>query len=305
MTDELREFVYLDSMSVNSLLASQYVAIPETVREVSEEIEGEEGNKGLSASLGFSGVGSVGGQWQSKDSDQDRHMAETEQRINDQYRFSMLHKSLNESGQFTDLSTTESTEESSLELSQGQVIKIEGVFETDPFYRLLSAVSLMMRLFRAEELPQDDGDFEDVDEMLTEDGQTVFELWKEILHGEEIGLKIKSDQFRYPIIMSIGTENLWVNPEREFLGAKNYTVVGRVTQTISGEETWDFIDLLRICGSVFSDESVDSFRDALTDVGDEIADIDEDGFQFDVEISRDDYVVEEPAIIVDPIAIYW
>jgi DNA-binding winged helix-turn-helix (wHTH) protein len=63
--------------------------------------------------------------------------------------------------------------------------------------------------------------------------------------------------------------------------------------------------LLKICGSVFSDDSVDNLRDALTEVGDEIADVDEDGFKFDVEIDRDDYVVEEPAVIVDPVAVYW
>jgi hypothetical protein len=105
--------------------------------------------------------------------------------------------------------------------------------------------------------------------------------------------------------MSVGIENLWVNPEREFLGSKNYTVVGRVVQTITGEEKWDFIDLLKICGSVFSDNSVDNLRDALTEVGDEIANVDEEGFQFDVEIDREDYVVEEPAVIVDPVAVYW
>ena len=41
MTNELREFVYLDSMSVNSLLASQYMAIPEAIRDVSENIREE------------------------------------------------------------------------------------------------------------------------------------------------------------------------------------------------------------------------------------------------------------------------
>lgn len=305
MADELREFVYLDSMSVNSLLASQYVAIPETIRDVSEEIEGDDGKKGINASLGFQGVGSIGGQWKSGESEQNRRMAETERRINDQYRFSMLYKALESSDQLEDLSTKEATAESSINLSQGQVIKAEGIFETDPFYRLLSAVSLLMRLLKAEDLPQEDGEFDETEELVTEEGIAVFDLWKEILHGEQIGLRVEPENFRYPIIMSIGVENLWVNPEREFLGAKQYTVVARLSQTISGEETWDFIDLLRIAGSVFSEESVDSLRDALTEIGDNLAKVDEDGFQFDVEISRDDYVVDEPAIVVDPVAIYW
>ena len=305
MSNELREFVYLDSMSINSLLASQYVAIPETVRDISEEIEGEEGNKGINASLGFQGVGSIGGQWSSKESDRDRQMAETEKKINDQYRFSMLYRSLNKSDKLKNLSTAETDDNSSIQLSQGQVIKAEGHFETDPFYRLLSAVSLIMRFAKAEEAPQQQRDFEDFEEMLTEEGQTVFSLWKDILHGEQIGLKIETEHFNYPILMSVGIENLWVNPEREFLGSKNYTVVGRVVQTITGEEKWDFIDLLKICGSVFSDNSVDNLRDALTEVGDEIANVDEEGFQFDVEIDREDYVVEEPAVIVDPVAVYW
>ncbi|QIB78815.1 hypothetical protein G3A49_11970 [Haloferax volcanii] len=305
MTDELREFVYLDSMSVNSLLASQYMAVPETVRDVSEDIEGDDSQKGLSGSIGFQGIGSIGGNWKSGDSEQSRRMSETEQRINDQYRFSMLYKTLKESDQLTNLSEAKATDTTSLELSQGQVVKVTGNCETDPLYRLLSAISLMMRFTKAEQMPQDEFDTNDLDDITLDDGNSIFALWKEILHGEQIGLKIDPDGFRYPVIMSVGIENMWVNPEREFLGAQNYTVVGRVTQVNSGNEAWDFIDLLKIFRSVFSDESVDKFRDSITEVGEKLNQSDNGEFQIDVEINREDYVVEEPAVIIDPIAIYW
>lgn len=310
MTNELREFVYLDTMGVNSLLASQFMAIPETVRDVSEEIEGDDDQRGIRGSLGIQGIGNIGGEWMSGSSEELRNLAEIERRINDQYRFSILHKTLEEAEQLIDLSTQEADNETSFELDQGEVIKAKGNCDTDPFYRLLSAVSLMMRIGDAQELVSEEGgetnpEELEMDEMTTESGKSIFEAWRDILHGERIGLKLEPEEFRYPIIMSVGQENLWVNPEREFLGSHDYVVVGRVSQTISGREKWDFIDLLRIVGSVFSEEAVDSFREALLEVGDNLGDIENDGFQFDVEIDRDDYVVEEPAIVVDPIAIYW
>jgi hypothetical protein len=62
--NELREFVSLDTMSVNSLLASQYVALPEAVRQVSEDIGGEDSQKGLNLTLGH-GPAKVGGSYSS------------------------------------------------------------------------------------------------------------------------------------------------------------------------------------------------------------------------------------------------
>ena len=86
---ELREFVYLDPMSVNSLLASQYVALPEAIRQVSEDIGGEDSQKGLNLTLGY-GPAKVGGSYSSGESERERRLSKTERQINDQYRFSIF-----------------------------------------------------------------------------------------------------------------------------------------------------------------------------------------------------------------------
>ena len=95
---------HLDSASVNSLLASQYVALPEAVRQVSEDIGGEDSQKGPNLTLGY-GPAKVGGSYSSGESEQERRLSETERQINDQYRFSILYKVLDDSGSIKDLDT--------------------------------------------------------------------------------------------------------------------------------------------------------------------------------------------------------
>jgi len=303
---ELREFIYLDSMSVNSLLASQYVALPETVRSVSEELEGGNTEAGIGGSLGIAGHASIEANISSGEHEEGRQLSEIERRVNEQYRFSILYNTLVENDQLTDLS--DYSADNGLSLEQGDTIKINGKFETDPFYRLLSAISLMMRIEQAREVPnQPSEDFEELDGMNISEDQNVFDTWKDILHGEQIGLKIESEEFRYPLVMSLEYDNLWTNPEREFLGSQNYTVVGRVKQVLNGNEKWDFVDLLRIMDSVFAEESVENFREAFRQVSDEIGEIgEEEGeFSFDITIDEEDYLVDERAIVIEPIAIYW
>lgn len=305
MVWELREFVYLDSMSVNSLLASQYMAVPETVREISEDIEEDTDEKGVGGSIGHKGIAELWGEWTKGDTEQSRRMAETERRINDQYRFSILHRTLGEANQLEELNEAEADDEESFSLGQGDVVKATGVCVTDPFYRLLNSVSSIMRIAQIDEL--EGQDTEDFEEMMGNDGEWMFDIMKDILHGERIGLKIDPVSYSYPILMSVGTEDLWVTPEREFVGNREYTVVGRVSQVLTGQKKWDFIDLLKLMGGVFSEDSVDDLRDALLEVADDLERENEsgDGFQFGLEIDRDDYVVNEPSIVIDPIAIYW
>lgn len=151
MPNELREFVYLDNMSVNSLLASQYVAIPETIRDLSESLEGEEVGGEVSGSVGVSDFFRVSGQISGTESAEERSMAEIERRVNDQYRFSILYKSLNQTDKLTDL--TEETN-GNLDFSQGDVIKVQGGCISDPFYRFLSGFSLIMRIFQSDQVAE-------------------------------------------------------------------------------------------------------------------------------------------------------
>lgn len=306
---ELREFVYLDPMSVNSLLASQQMAVPQTVREVSEDIQGENSQGSIGGSIGFQGLG-ISGNLGKGDTEESRRLAETERRINDQYRFSILHRTLTEANQLTDLDQEEADEQNTISLNQGDVIKATGTCTTDPFYQLLTSLSSMLRISRVEDIEQaevanrEEGNFE---EMTDTEGNWVFDTWKDILHGEQISLKINPLNHSYPILMSVQTEDLWIRPEREFAGDRKFSVVGRVSQMLTSRSKWDFIDLLQIMDGTFTEESVDSFRDIFTSVSEEINNKEEqdENFEIDADMDRDEFVVEGPAILIKPIAIYW
>ena len=303
MTNELREFVYLDSMSVNSLLASQYMAIPEAIRDVSENIREESDEGSIGGGVDVYGIGELSAELSRGDTEESRQVAETERRINDQYRFSILHASLESEGQLINLDEREANNDESLSFSQGDVVKATGNTTTDPFYRVLSSISSVMRISKVEQIEKEqDGDF---DEMTDTEGEWIFDTWKDILHGERIGLKIDPRNYSYPVLMSVKTDELWVDPEREFIGGHDYTVVGRVSQVLAGNNKWDFVDLLQIMKGAFSDDSIDQFRDIFSEVAEDMNEVDEEGFSFDVDVDRGEYVVEEPSIVVEPIAIYW
>lgn len=90
MQPELRQFVYLDSGAVNSLLAPMFMTVPETVREGVEESEQEgtqsEGKEGIN----LGDLLNVGGSHGRSASETERELSEVSRRVNDQYRFSIL-----------------------------------------------------------------------------------------------------------------------------------------------------------------------------------------------------------------------
>lgn len=308
MENELREFVYLDEMSVNSLLASQYIAVPEAVKDATEDIEMDGSGLSLGGSVSVPGIGSLEGGGETSSSDESRNLREIERKVNGQYRFSLLHDVLEKEDLLKKLSRSNGN--SGLNLNAGQPIKIQGRCDPDPFFNLLNSITILLRMFEASAVEQNmnaDWDLtEQKDEIMVDGTDSVFDIWKRVLHGERIGLRIDSDNFDYPVVMSIDLNSLWTDPKREFFSTKNYTVVGRVDEVIS-KSNWDYIDLLQIMGQVFSEDSVDEFRGNLMDLAEDLKNQEnqEDSFDFDVEIDRSDYVVEGPAIIVDPIAIYW
>ena len=309
MDTELREFVYLDEISVNSLLASQYVAIPEAVKDATEEIEGSDSGWAISGSLTVPGVGGVKAGSESSDSEESRNLREIERKVNSQYRFSILHDVLEQSGSLQNLSKMDEDEDSSLNFNSGDTIKIQGSCDPDPFFKVLNSMTLLMRMFEATQVEQKMGEdwnlSEQKDQVMLGETESVFDIWKNVLHGERIGLRVDSEEFDYPVVMSIELDSLWTDPKREFFSTKNYTVVGRVDQVIA-QSKWDYIDLLQIMGEVFSSESLDEFRDVLMDVAEDMEEQDSDEeFDIDLDIDRSDYVVEGPAIVVDPIAIHW
>lgn len=301
---ELREFIYLDSMSVNSLLASLGEPIPEQQRHVTETEDQGGAEAGVEAGISVPGVGKIGGNFNLSETQSGREMLETGKRINDQFTFHSLHEKLEEEHEIVDLPGSREDLD-----GPGDVVKIKGTVRSDPLFRLMNTVSLFSRL-------GDDVQQEDIEPILR-------------LYGTQIPLKIEptdEDGFGFSYGMAIEESNLWVDSRREFLGTKNYTVFGRVTDVLSSDELWETIDLLRIARTVLSEESVDEIRSMLSDLMTAMGSIEQDvempdtegitaedleGEDLDTEestlaldVEDYDFSIEGRAIIIDPIAIY-
>jgi hypothetical protein len=237
---------------------------------------------------------------------------ETTKRINDQYRFNQLKNELDRREKVSSLPADweNSTSDYNFDLDGIDVIEVEGTAKTDPLYRMINVVSLFSRI-----------DSFDVD------SETVTEV-REGMYGEQLGLEISNnDGVNY--VMSLQNKNLWTDdPRREFSGSRRYTVLGRIVGVVGEEDEWDYIDLLRVSNTVLDKESMDSIRGTIDDFVDLI-----DSFEIDVPLPnlegmdvedlqagrepptsestlqlnvKDKRIaVEGPAIVIEPIAIYW
>ena len=312
MTGDLRQFVYLDSLAVQSLLASLNIPITEEAIEVTEESYEGGGSAGAKGSVSVPGLGNLGGNLDLSGSKTGTEILETTKRINDQYLFSQLYQKLKENNDLTQLPEERATNSGSqLSFDNGQMIEIEGMAKTDPFYRMLNVASVFANISGI-----------DVDESQVRDA-------RESIYGEEVGLVVETSEGDYSYAMSMAKENLWIDdPRREFLGTRSYTVLGRVEEIVPPNKEWDYIDLLRVAGTVLSENSIDSIRE----LGNQLVDL-IDGFEQEVpfpdlgNVSPEDLQsdgdpptkqssikldiedkalsVEGVAVIIQPIAIYW
>lgn len=310
--NQLREFVYLNSLSVQSLLASLNIAITEETREVSQEIERMSLKTGMKAGTGATGGGSLSVNASLLNTETGNEILETTKRINDQYRFNQLKNELDRRKKISSLPEDweNSTSDYNFDLDGIDVVEVEGTAKTDPLYRIINVVSLFSRI-----------DSFDVD------SETVTEV-REGMYGEQLGLEISNnDGVNYA--MSLQNKNLWTDdPRREFSDSRRYTVLGRIVGVIGEEDEWDYIDLFRVSNTVLDKESMDSIRGTIDDFVDlidsfeidvplpnleemDVEDLQagrepptsESTFQLNVKDKR--ISVEGPAIVIEPIAIYW
>ncbi|MCU4744297.1 DUF6414 family protein [Natronoglomus mannanivorans] len=327
MTDdvELREFVYLDALSVYSLLASLGEPVVQKTENIDESTRDSSRNIGLEAEIDAEGrigelinkvsthLGASGGVDISK-SETARELLRTTSRVNDQYRFDLLYNRLGE--QITELPVdTDPSEGDVISLSEDtDVIKVTGIIETDPLYRLANSMIAIEKSL-GKKSPKD------VEKMMD-------------LYGGKIPLVLQpKDGERYNYIMTVDKSNIWVDELQEFLGGNNYTVVGRLKGRVSENQEWDSVGVLRTADTVFTDGFIGFLRyqmvsesDELRDIGIEevISELDEETMEkidwddnelmrnmkdieengvFDVDPSE--LTVSGPALLIDPIAIYW
>lgn len=326
---ELREFIYLDSLSVQSLLASLTTGISEQAIEVTEQTEQVQRRAGLNAGIS-QGPANLKGNINISETETGTDILETSKRITDQHIFDELYELLDSRGEITSLPDDwDNTPDSyNIDSDDLDVVKIKGEGKTDPVYRMANVLSLISRIEILSEYgdqnitSQADNSTDDMD--LSE---TIEDL-KDVVFADQIGVEFEVDD-SISYVASVDTDNLWVDdPRREFADSRTYTVLGRVVGEIPNEERWDYIDILRIGSTFLDSDSMDSIRAVVSQFIDMIDRLSEriplpdmesiaiDDMQGDGAVPKEDsdfkmniedkkIYVEGPGLIIDPIAIYW
>jgi len=302
---EHRQFVYLDDLAIQSLLASMGISAPEEVKKIREdtkEIEGE-GDAGADIKLPYVGGAEVGAELAG--SKTGREMLQTRKRISNQYVFDILHERVE------DDIVIPSKEGMTTE--DGKIVKMTGNIQTDAIYRLLKGISMM-------------------GEIMDLDGMEQIQTAEELLYKKGIGVSIKSDETHTSCAATLNPEKLWIDEERAFLTEKEYTVFGRVYDTFGGGGSWDYLDVIKIADTVIADETMSDLRDAanefITALGQtseeyerpDLGDFSPDGFRqleqvddlqdsvestFELSVDEREIAIDGPGVVIDPIAIYW
>lgn len=325
---ELRDFVYLDSLTVQSLLASLNIAIPEETTELNQQTERVRRRAGLSAGISAPSGGKVGGTVDLSKTDVGTDLIETSKKINDQYIFDQLYKELESRGEITSLPDEWENNPDSYNLDGDEldIVKIVGKGKTDPVYRMANVLSLISRVEVLQEYVNNDNIGDNQNEDVDLSG--VIEDIQEVVFGDQIGVEFDvSDDMAY--VASLDEKDLWVDdPRREFADSREYTVLGRVVGRIPEDDKWDYIDIFRIGATVLDSDSMKTMRSVIDRFIDHI-----DGHstevplpnledtttermanggnisqqESDIQLNVEDkkIYVDGPGLIIDPIAIYW
>jgi hypothetical protein len=299
MSTELRQFVYLDSQAVNSILASMYMAVPRKLRNITEETDEEANEAGAEAGFKFGTFLNFGGYGSRSTSETERNLSRVEKQINDQYRFSILIKALEED---EETRIYDIPNEDTGEVESGSIIRLKGECTTDPLYPLLGALEHIIGA--TSEAPKGNGFWARLIQNQSELGQV--EEFYQLLYGGWVGLDIFLNDTTRNFGTVINENQMWTNSYREFRGTNEYTILGRVQKQVPSGEIWDLVEALRVINSVTSDSEASANRaELVAKILESLEDQDESK-EFELpELSPEDFVIEGPATIINPIAIYW
>lgn len=300
MSADMRQFVYLDSQAVNSLLASRFMAVPEKVRQVTEETDEEGDEKEGEAKLNLGNLLNLGGGLRKTTTETNRDLSEVDKQINDQYRFSILIRALQEDDSFEihDISGSDTVGD----VGSGELVRLEGTCSPDPLYPLLGALEYVTKA--TSEAPDGDGFWAQMIQNQSDLGQV--QQFYQLLYGGWVGLEISPDESEYNFGTVINENQMWTNSYREFRGTNKYTILGRVQNQIPDGEIWDLIEALRVINSAVSDDESESNRAKIIAKVLDSMEEQEGSEDYDLpDLKPDDFIVQGPAMIINPIAIYW
>jgi hypothetical protein len=294
MPDKLREFIYLNDVSVNSHLSSLGEGKPQEI--VQEEGRESETGGGIDVKI--------------KGDHRRKKMNSTATTMNATapYRFERLRSKLNEE----DIPIHDNPDPRSV--SRGDVVRVNGSCRPMSLYRIEIAVQAMIDMvdenkyeklidFDVSDVHDADSDELNLDLESDQSSESVSLMFKladllKDLAGELIGDKVPIRQ-KYngeSLAASFDRNHFRISGREAFFEQKDYVLFGRVDERLGRSEEWDPINANNVMRKYFeSDTDVKSQRGDWADMADQIG----------ISMNDQDMIMSGRSLIVHPIALYW
>lgn len=279
---ELRDFIYIDDISMNSHLSSLGRGIP------SEIVHSSEGETEKSGEAGASvwGIGAKG-----RYSGFDRNAVETTLQISAPYRFQDLIESI----EGDEIEVYENPDPRSL--SRGDVVRIDGNAKPMSLFKFEVAIKTIRALLNThtqESLEAlDDSQVDDVGDVELDEIKRFQQLIEQFT-GDRLPLRMVTDDWNYGV--DLARTNMRISPARAFLDEQQYVLFGRVEQRILSEDSWDPILATNIINRYMPGEDApEEMRDSLEEVA----------RQLNIPTKLEDWELPGHTATIHPIAMFW
>ncbi|WP_132059747.1 DUF6414 family protein [Halorussus amylolyticus] len=301
MPDNLREFVYLDDISVNSHLSSLGEGKPQEIVDVSEDETENSGGGNIEVIKGSRTSRSL-------------NSTETQMSATAPYRFERLLEKLEEE----EIPIHDNPDPR--EVARGDVVRISGKFTPMSLYKIEIAIKALFNLIDEEtaqsvteanltdeeeesEIPDPDdipGSRENPDDSTDAEALSalyqvgdIFRDLAEELIGESVPIRIQCQDTSAVTLLDRGKFEV---PHRDaFFEEKDYVLFGRVDERISRNEEWDPIRASNIMGRYFEDQESTDWQDDWEETAEGIG----------IQMEDEDLLISGRSIVIHPIAVYW
>lgn len=284
MPDKLREFVYLDQASLSNHLSSLGEGIP-------QEITQQSGDESESTGKGKIGLSSLGLGASAEHSRLSSENVETTLQATAPYHFQHLKDLLEEEG-------IEVHKSAKPHLERGDIVELTDELSAMSLFQfelLLDAFLDMMNQEVHESFDElEEGDVSD--DISLQEIEQLEELQYIIQQFSGGNIPLRTHSTTQPAGMLLDPQNVRGNPERVFLDKRKYTVFGKVEEVLSKGETWDPATVTQILDRYVPQERAGpELRKDLKNVSRDL----------NMNLTDEDMVIEGPAIVIHPIAVYW
>ena len=298
MPDSLREFVYLDDVSVNSHLSSLGIGLPEEVIDSEELSKMKKGGADVKVLKGGASSETSSG-------------TETTRSVTAPYRYEELLEALNEE----DIEIHDDPDVRSV--TRGDVVRLSGDIIPLSLYKIEIAAKAVLSHFEGfieqgliddiEDLSEDSTDHGvDLEEEDTPDSERVEKLLEfielfnglaEQFIGDSVPVRIDCIDSDDSYVTHLDRTNFRKPHGSEFFNEKSFVVFGRIESTVPRNDSWEPIQTKRVESEVMAGEG--GFGDELDDT------VREAGSVLDMDIDQDEISVPGPTAEVHPFAVYW